>query len=553
MFRCLVRATSPAPWRGPCFLPAAQVLARHRAEHARADAAAALGLAGLGLGGAALCYWWAGRAGAPEIPCETSVPMMNWSGTHAVTTSRLFVPESEQQLQELLAWAGKSRQKVRPVGTGLSPNGLALQKRGMVSMAQLDDIVGVDKERGTITVQAGARVSQILEELKKYGLTLENFSSITEQQIGGWTQVSAHGTGARIPPVDEMVTALRVVSPAKGLLELTKDGPEAKLFHWVRVGLGALGIVSEVTLKVIPRYTLHERTYCSTVDEVRKHHAHLLQTYRHVRYMWIPYTETVVVVVSDVAQPGAVAKEALPESKRVEPLQELMRKLCPDCGDLEGLNFAQLREKLLVIDPLNPDHVAKVNRAEAEFWKRSAGERIADSTEILGFECGGVQWVLENCFPCGTIDEPSLADIDYVVEMKRIIERDRIAAASPIEQRWTSRSTSPMSPAFSTQADSLFSWVGVIMYITDEARAPQIKAKFREYAMQHADLTFKYGGMFHWGKIDLDFHAGSRLASLKQALARRLDIAGFSEIKKQLDPGNVLGNAVTDILQESKE
>merc|ERR1712096_153559 len=132
----------------------------------------------------------------------------------------------------------------------------------------------------------------------------------------------------------------------------------------------------------------------------------------------------------------------------VKPLQELLRELDPACGDLEGDNFALLREKLLNIDPLNPDHVARVNRAEAEFWRNSAGERIADSTKILGFDCGGVQWVLENCFPCGTITNPSLADIDYISELKQIIERERIAAASPIEQRWTSRSTSPMSPAY---------------------------------------------------------------------------------------------------------
>jgi len=76
-----------------------------------------------------------------------------------------------------------------------------------------------------------------------------------------------------------------------------------------------------------------------------------------------------------------------------------------------------------------------VNVAEAEFWKLSAGERIGDSTEVLGFECGGVQWVLENCFPAGKISNPSLADIDYVTEIKKTIERDRIPAASPIEQR----------------------------------------------------------------------------------------------------------------------
>lgn len=383
---------------------------------------------------------------------------------------------------------------------------------------------------------------------KKHDLTLENFSSITEQQVAGWTQVSAHGTGARIPPVDEMVTKMTLVTPAQGTLNLSGDGPNRDLFRMARVGLGSLGIVSEVTLKVRPRYSLHEKTYSTTVTELRKNHASLLQRYRHVRYMWIPYTDAVVVVVSDIPEENAVAATGMPESYKLQPLKDLLQKLQPDCGSLERENFASLREKLLVLDPLNAKHVANVNRAEAQFWERSSGERIADSTQILGFECGGTQWVLENCFPCGTIDEPSLADIDYVEEIKSMIEREGIAAASPIEQRWTSRSSSPMSPAFSKQENAIFSWVGVIMYITDESNAPKIKGKFREYAEKHADLTFKYGGALHWGKIDLDFHRGQRLGELQAAYRARFDTEGFRQARRALDPHNVLGNRLIDTI-----
>jgi len=515
----------------------------------KADSTAVVSLVGLGLAGGAVLWWTNLLNKGPEAPfdAEKSVPLTNWSGTHTVVTTRLFAPESRQQLQEILSWANNHRQKVRPLGTGLSPNGLALESRGMLSMVHLDSILAVDTGARTITVEGGARVSQILEELGKHGLTLENFSSITEQQIGGWTQVAAHGTGARIPTVDEMVTRMTLVTPGRGSLELSADGQNRELFQWARVGLGTLGVVADVTLKCIPRFSLHERTYCSSVAEVRKHHAELLRTYRHVRYMWIPYTDTVVVVVSNVAEPGAKAKEAPPENERVKPLVDLLRRLQPNCGNVEGENFAQLRERLLVMDPLNPEHVAMVNRAEAEFWLLSQGERIADSTQILGFECGGTQWVLENCFPCGTLSTPSLADIDYLVELKETIERERIAAASPIEQRWTARSVSPMSPAYSANKDDIFSWVGVIMYITDEKNAAAIKQRFREYAILHADQTFRYNGVLHWGKVDLDFHVGrSRLADLQANMRRRFDVDGFLRVRRDLDPQNVLGNRLTD-------
>jgi len=139
-----------------------------------------------------------------------------------------------------------------------------------------------------------------------------------------------------------------------------------------------------------------------------------------------------------------------------------------------------------------------------------------------------------------------MADIDYMVEMKETIEREGIAAASPIEQRWTSRSTSPMSPAYSPRSGDIFSWVGVIMYTFDEA-APEIKERFRSYAEQHVDQTFKYGGAFHWGKIDLDFHSGpQRLIALRANLGRRFDLDTFAALRKSLDPQNLFGNKLTD-------
>merc|ERR1719429_85933 len=137
-----------------------------------------------------------------------------------------------------------------------------------------------------------------------------------------------------------MITCMTVVTPGRGTLELSADGPNADLLRWIRVGMGSLGVVSQVTLQCIPKYTLHERTYCTTVDELRKNHARLLQTFRHVRYMWIPNTDTVVVVVSDVAAPGAKAKEVLPDEQRLAPFRKLLRQLNPDCGDIEGYNFA---------------------------------------------------------------------------------------------------------------------------------------------------------------------------------------------------------------------
>lgn len=78
---------------------------------------------------------------------------------------------------------------MRCVGSALSPNGLAFSKEGMLSLALMDQILNVDTSKDQVTVQAGARVQEVVEAIRPYGLTLENYASIREQSIGGFTQV----------------------------------------------------------------------------------------------------------------------------------------------------------------------------------------------------------------------------------------------------------------------------------------------------------------------------------------------------------------------------
>lgn len=76
------------------------------------------------------------------------------------------------------------------MGSGLSPNGIGLSRAGMVNLALMDRVLEVDKEKKTVRVEAGIRVQQLVDGIKDYGLTLQNFASIREQQIGGIVQVT---------------------------------------------------------------------------------------------------------------------------------------------------------------------------------------------------------------------------------------------------------------------------------------------------------------------------------------------------------------------------
>lgn len=83
----------------------------------------------------------------------------------------------------------EKKARIRPVGSGLSPNGIGLARSGMVNLALMDKVLEVDKEKRRVRVEAGIRVQELVDGIKEYGLTLQNFASIREQQIGGIVQV----------------------------------------------------------------------------------------------------------------------------------------------------------------------------------------------------------------------------------------------------------------------------------------------------------------------------------------------------------------------------
>ena len=245
---------------------------------------------------------------------------------------------------------------------------------------------------------------------------------------------------------------------------------------------------------------------------------------------------------------------------RAEPLRRLLERELAARGappedplELRGSAFSELRDRLLALAPLDAGHVARVNAAEAEFWRRSAGERVAPSEEVLGFDCGGQQWVLETAFPTGTLEAPSGADLDYMERLLNLIKERGIAAPAPIEQRWTASSTSPMSPASSADPATVHSWVGIIMYLPPEdsvasrAQREAITAAFREYCAAKEHLDREVGATEHWAKLELPADAMGQ-AALRERLALRFPAKAFARARAECDPKNVLGNVWLDVV-----
>ncbi|CAI7877912.1 unnamed protein product, partial [Closterium sp. NIES-54] len=276
-------------------------------------------------------------------------------------------------------------------------------------------------------------------------------------------------------------------------------------------------------------------------------------------------------------------------------------------AELRELSFTRLRDELLALDPLNLDHVRAINQAEALYWKLSEGEREGWSDQILGFDCGGQQWVSEVCFKAGgssssstttttaaastttttstaaasssstaaasSSSSSSTADIAFMEELLALIESEGIPAPAPIEQRWTSCSRSPMSPTSGAYnaanvaaaaagsaagsaadggaaLDDVYSWVGIIMYLpsNDPDQRASITKHFLDYKFLTARrLWDKYGAHEHWAKIEIPSDPTNR-EWLVARIARDFPVAKLNEYRQNLDPKNVLANDMLDVL-----
>lgn len=235
-------------------------------------------------------------------------------------------------------------------------------------------------------------------------------------------------------------------------------------------------------------------------------------------------------------------------------------------------SFASKREKLLFTGgALDLVNVRRVNAMEAKFWDsrtfpRAPEEdvRVDYSENILGFNCGGSQNVLEVCFP---VDKAKNGDLKYMEELLHKIESGGVCAPAPIEQRWTKGSPSPLSPAYSPgsspeQDDKVYSWVGIIMYrdASKEGFNVKIDHAFEKYATVQLKQCLAYDGVAHWAKIPRNpttrgrnegatsneatpgEHAKLENFELAKATVRnRFDIKRFEALRDKYDPDRILG------------
>jgi L-gulonolactone oxidase len=183
-------------------------------------------------------------------------PWTNWAGNQACAPTAIRRPTSEDELVALVQDAAAAGTRVKCVGAGHSFTPIACTDGVLVDLSDYDRVLDHDPGARTVTVQAGISLSALCDELDGRGLALENMGDIAYQSIAGATATATHGTGWHFGNISSRIVGLRLIAGDGSIIEATA-GENPEVLAAARVGLGALGIVSTVTIEAVPAFRLH--------------------------------------------------------------------------------------------------------------------------------------------------------------------------------------------------------------------------------------------------------------------------------------------------------
>jgi xylitol oxidase len=191
----------------------------------------------------------------------------NWAGNVAFSASGFHRPSSVPELQHLVA----SGRQVRALGTGHSFNTLADTPGDLVSLAGLPRVIEVDTANASVSVGAGLAYGELAAELNAAGQALHNLASLPHISVAGACATGTHGSGERNGNLATAVSAVEMVTADGDLVTVSRDGDPDR-FPGAVVGLGALGIVTRMTLDTLPAFEVRQYVYDDLpLEQVTEH------------------------------------------------------------------------------------------------------------------------------------------------------------------------------------------------------------------------------------------------------------------------------------------
>ena len=241
---------------------------------------------------------------ASEQSCSSlGLHFYSWDGEKSCIPSEYRLPRSEEDVVEIILEAAKANEKVKVIGAGMSFSGVQLIDDEQGAMINLDKMNKILKVDGTLVeVQAGIRIRDLCEQLANdYQLALPNMGATATQSIVGAASTGTHGTGTALGAVATQIQALRIVD-ALGNVHSASASENPDIFKAACVGVGAVGIITSVTLQTEPLWKMKKTSFPYSLTQLLQDLPQLMETYPRLQWSWLPYTDNATVIIrEDVA------------------------------------------------------------------------------------------------------------------------------------------------------------------------------------------------------------------------------------------------------------
>ncbi|MGH2406244.1 MAG: D-arabinono-1,4-lactone oxidase [bacterium] len=212
-------------------------------------------------------------------------PHTTWSRHLTEAPAERAAPASEAEVVELVKWAAAARRHVKIVGGGHSFSDIGLTDGVLVTLDRMRAVVNIDAPARRVTVQASIRLHELIEALASRGLALPILGSVVMQSIAGAISTGTHGSSLQHANLASLVCGMRLVT-GRGEV-LTLDEADERLAA-ARVGLGALGVITQVMLRCEPLFTLAEDARRVPIDRLIRDLDTIARSAEYVKIWWLP-------------------------------------------------------------------------------------------------------------------------------------------------------------------------------------------------------------------------------------------------------------------------
>src|SRR5437879_7778451 len=282
---------------------------------------------------------------SPLLARATKDKLSNWAGNLEYSTDRLYSANSLEEVRKYV----KEQHKLKVLGTRYCFNNIADSTDNFLSLKPLDEVVALDPQAHTVTVRAGMTYGQLCPLLHSKGFALHNLASLPHISIAGAISTATHGSGEKNGNLATAVSTLEIVTAAGEVVRLSRQR-DSEAFLGSVVGLGALGVITKVTLDIQPTFLMRQYVYENMPLAEMKDHFDTIQSSAYSVSLftyWQNQRISEIWLKSRVEDGQAL--DATPEffgakraTKKLHPIAELSAENCTEQMGVPGPWYERL-------------------------------------------------------------------------------------------------------------------------------------------------------------------------------------------------------------------